>query len=797
MIVPEHWLRSFCDPSLAADEIAHLLTMAGIEVESCEPFAPAFAGVVAARVLSVEKHPQADKLTVCSVDAGGEALQVVCGAPNVRAGMSSPLALPGAQLPGGVEIRQRQMRGVESRGMLCSARELGLSDDHAGLLELPDGAVPGEDLRRVLDLDERLFAVSLTPNRGDCLSVLGVAREVAALTRARLTPPAFTPVPPRIAETLAVRIDAPDLCGRFSGRVVRGVNARAATPERIRRRLERAGQRPISVLVDISNYVMLELGRPSHIFDLDKVRGGLDVRWGRPGESVALLNGQTVPVDAGVGVIADERGVQALAGVMGGEPTAVSPDTRAIFIEAAFWWPQAIAGRARRFGFTTDAGHRFERGVDFATTLEHLEYITRLVLETCGGEPGPIGDAVAALPERKPVRMRVARAQKVIGMPVAAGEIEDVFARLALPARREGAGADAAFVVSPPPHRFDLEIEEDLIEEVARIRGFANIPAQPPKAVSRMGAHSETSRSLHAVRDRLAACDYQETINFAFVEPDWEADFAGEANPIRLLNPIASHLSVMRSTLIGSLLANVRYNHARKLPRIRVFEIGRVYRRDARQESGPLSVAGVAQPIRVAAAAFGPALDEQWGIGTRSVDYYDVKADLEALYQPAALTFEARHHPALHPGRAARVLLDGVEIGWLGELHPRWQQKYELPQAVVLFEVDAESLSRASFPHPSAPSRFPAVVRDIALLVESRVPAQHLLDAILGEKPDIMREVRVFDLYVGPSLPEGKKSIAFRVVMQHTERTLTDSEADAARDTVVALLGRRFGASLR
>ena len=797
MIVPEHWLRSFCNPALGAEELAHLLTMAGIEVESCNPFAPAFAGVVAARVLSVEKHPHADKLTVCSVDAGGEALQVVCGAPNVRAGMSSPLALPGAQLPGGVEIRQRQMRGVESRGMLCSARELGLSDDDSGLLELPDGAVPGEDLRRVLDLDERLFAVSLTPNRGDCLSVLGVAREVAALTRARLTPPAFTPVPPRIAETLAVRIDAPDLCGRFSGRVVRGVDARAATPERIRRRLERAGQRPISALVDISNYVMLELGRPSHIFDLDKVRGGLDVRWGRPGESVELLNGETVAVDAGVGVIADERGVQALAGVMGGEPTAVSLDTRAIFIEAAFWWPQAIAGRARRFGFTTDAGHRFERGVDFATTVEHIEYITHLVLETCGGEPGPVGDAVAALPERKPVRMRVARAQKVIGVPFEAAEIEDVFARLALPAKREGAGAGATFVVSPPPYRFDLEIEEDLIEEVARIRGYANIPAQPPKAVSRMSGHSETSRSLHAVRERLAACDFQETINFAFVEPDWEADFAGEANPIRLLNPIASHLSVMRSTLIGSLIANVRYNHARKLPRIRVFEIGRVYRRDARQESGPLSVAGVAQPIRVAAAAFGPALDEQWGIGTRSVDYYDVKADLEALYQPAALTFEARHHPALHPGRAARVLLDGVEIGWLGELHPRWQQKYELPQAVVLFEVDAESLSRASFPHPSAPSRFPAVVRDIALLVESRVPAQHLLDAILGEKSDIVREVRVFDLYVGPSLPEGKKSIAFRVVMQHTERNLTDSEADAVRDTVVALLGRRFGASLR
>lgn len=797
MIVPEHWLRSFCNPALGAEELARLLTMAGIEVESCERVAPACTGVVVAQVLSVVQHPHADKLTVCSVDAGGGPVQVVCGAPNVRAGMKAPLALPGAQLPGGVEIRQAEMRGIESRGMLCSARELGLSDDHSGLLELPADAVPGEDLRRVLDLDERLLGVSLTPNRGDCLSVLGVAREVAALTRMPLRLPAFTPVPPRIAETLAVRIDAPDLCGRFSGRVVRGVNARAATPEWIRRRLERAGQRPISALVDISNYVMLELGRPSHIFDLDKVRGGLVVRWGRPDESVELLNGQTVALDSAVGVIADERGVEALAGVMGGEQTAVSPATTAIYIEAAFWWPQAIAGRARRFGFSTDAGHRFERGVDFATTVEHIEYITRLVLEICGGEPGPIGDAVAALPERKPVRLRVARAQKVIGMPVAAGEIEDVFARLALPARREGEGADAVFVVTPPPYRFDLEIEEDLIEEVARVRGFENIPAHPPKAVSRMSGLSETSRSLHAVREHLAACDYHETINFAFVEPDWEADLAGESDPIRLLNPIASPLSVMRSTLIGSLVANVRTNHARKLPRIRVFEIGRVYRRDARQANGPLSVAGVAQPMCVGAAAFGPALDEQWGVGTRPVDYYDVKRDLEALYQPAALKFEARPHPALHPGRAARVLLDGVEVGWLGELHPRWQQKYELPQAVVLFEVDAASLAQAPFPRPSPLSRFPAVVRDISLLVESRVAAQDILDAILGEKPDIVREVGMFDLYQGSSLPEGKKSIAFRVVMQHTERTLTDSEADAARDTVVGLLGRRFGASLR
>jgi len=796
MIVPERWLRTFCDPAAGADELAQLLTMSGLEVESSNAAAPQSSGVVVAQVISVEKHPQADKLTVCKVDAGGVPVQVVCGAPNVRAGMKAPLATVGARLPGG-EIRAAKLRGIESAGMLLSARELGLSDDHSGLLELAPQATVGQDVRAALDLDERLFSVKLTPNRGDCLSVLGVAREVAALTRAPLKPPEFPAMPARITDTLPVRIEAPDLCGRFSGRIVRGVNARAQSPQWMRRRLERAGQRPISALVDISNYVMLELGRPSHIFDREKVRGGLVVRWGRSGESVELLNGQTVEVDASVGVIADDRAVEALAGVMGGEHTAVSLDTQAIYIEAAFWWPEAIAGRSRRFGFATEAGHRFERGVDFATTVEHIEYITRLVLEICGGEAGPVGDTVARLPERKPVRMRVSRAQKVIGLPLSPGEIADVFARLGLPAKKEGTGANAAFMVSAPSYRFDLEIEEDLIEEVARIHGFANIPAHPPHAVARMSAPPESQRSLHTVRERLAACDYHEAINFSFVEAAWESDFAGEPNPIRLLNPMASQLSVMRSTLIGSLIANVRYNHARKVPRIRVFEVGRVYRRDEREAGGPLSVTGLAQPMRVAAAAFGPAFDEQWGTERRLVDAFDVKADLEALYFAAPLKFEAAPHPALHPGRSARVSVQGTAVGWLGELHPRWQQKYELPQPVVLFEVDAASLALAPFPRPQTPSKYPSVIRDIALVVDAQLPAQQLLDAALAEKPEIVREIRIFDLYRGAGLAAGKKSLALRVVMQHTERNLTDSEADAARDTVVALLGRRFGASLR
>jgi phenylalanyl-tRNA synthetase beta chain len=793
VIVPEHWLRSFCNPTMDAEALAHGLTMAGLEVESCETVAPACSGVVVAAVLAVEPHPGADKLTVCRVDAGQGPVQVVCGAPNVRSGMKAPLATVGARLAGGQQIGQAKLRGVESHGMLCSARELGLSEDHSGLLELAADARPGADIREQLGLDERIFIIKLTPNRADCLSVLGVAREVAALTRAPLKAPEIVPVPSVHGDRLPVRIEAVDLCGRFSGRVVRGVNARAATPEWMRRRLERAGQRSISALVDISNYVMLELGRPSHIFDRDKVRGGLVVRWGREGETAELLNGQSVAVDAGIGVITDERGVEALAGIMGGEPTAVTLETRAIYIEAAFWWPQAVAGRSRRLGFATDAGHRFERGVDFATTVEHIEYLTRLVLEICGGEPGPVDDTVARLPERNPVRMRVARAQKVIGMPVTADEMADAFARLELPAVRDG----DAIVVTPPPHRFDLEIEEDLIEEVARVHGFENIPAHPPQAPARMSAPAETSRSLHALREALAAADYQETINFGFVEPAWEADFAGEREPIRLLNPIASQLAVMRSTLIGSLVANLRYNHARKLSRVRVFEIGRCYRRDPAAADGPLSVAGVAQPVRVAAAAFGPALEEQWGVAARAADFYDLKADLEALCAPRQPRFEAAPHPALHPGRSARVLLDGAHAGWAGELHPRWQQKYELPQAVVLFELDAAPLLRIPFPQPHAPSRFPAVVRDVALLVDARVPVQQLLDAAQAHKPDLVQSIGIFDLYQGSSLPKGTKSLAFRVVMQHTERTLTDAEADAARDALIALWGRLFAARLR
>jgi phenylalanyl-tRNA synthetase beta chain len=792
MNVPEHWLRSFCDPSMKTEKLAHLLTMSGLEVESCAPVAPPFEGVVVGEILSVERHPNADKLTVCAVRAGKQKLQVVCGAPNARPGMKAPLATVGTKL-GGLEIRAAQLRGVESQGMLCSAKELGLSDDHSGLLELPAAAKPGQDLRQALDLDEQVLTFKLTPNRADCLSVLGIAREVAALTGAALKAPRPKPVAPQSKARHPFGITHAAGCGRFAGRVIRNVNAAAPTPPWMRQRLERAGQRSISALVDVTNYVMLELGRPLHVYDQDKLRGPIDVRWGREGERVLLLNGQVVEVDADVLCITDDSGPIGLGGIMGGESTKAETTTRNLFLESAFFFPEAIAGRARRYNFTSDAAHRFERGVDFDNNVAGIERATQLILEMCGGEPGPTVDLVKRLPKRKPVRMRVARAQKVIGMPVTEKEIAAVFRRLGLPFKR-GAGS---LTVTPPSHRFDLQIEEDLIEEVARVHGFERIPALPPLAPARMAAPQEARRSAHALRERLAGCDYQEVITFSFVEPQWEADLAGEPNPIRLLNPIASPLSVMRSSLLGGLLANVRYNAARKLARIRVFELGRVFLRDAALADGPLEVAGVRQPLRIAAAACGPALEEQWGSALRPVDLFDVKSDLDALAAPRGLRYEAAPHPAFHPARSSRVLLGGKAVGWVGELHPQWLQKYDISQGVVCFEVDVAALLEAPLPKPRVPSRFPPVTRDIALLVNTDITVQVLMDAIRGELPAIVQEVRLFDLYQGQNLPSGTKSLAFRVVMQDTERTLTDAEADSARDTLVELWGRRFGATPR
>jgi phenylalanyl-tRNA synthetase beta chain len=810
----EAWLRTFCDPPLDSDALAHRLTMAGLEVEANEPVAPPFSGVVVAEVSAVRRHPQADRLTVCEVDAGGGPLTIVCGAPNVAPGLKVPCALDGARLPSGMRIARTTMRGVESQAMLCSARELGLSADHQGLLVLAADAPIGADLRQYLRLDDRRFTIKLTPNRGDCLSVFGVAREVAAITGAPLAHPRFDPVAPTCADRLPVRLLAPDLCGRFSGRVIRGLNARAPTPGWIRQRLERSGQRPISALVDLSNYVMLEFGRPSHVFDLAKVHGGLEVRWGRSGERVELLNGQTVQVDGWVGVIADDRGVEALAGVMGGDATAVSLDTTDIYLEAAFWWPTAIQGRARRYNFTTDAAHRFERGVDFSTTVQHIEYLTRLIVEVCGTPVtriGPVDDQTTALPERRPVAMRIARCRKVIGMPVSAEEMAGAFARLGVAFERDA----ERITVVPPPYRFDLEIEEDLIEEVARLVGFDRIPAHPPRAAALMRALPEANRSTHQLRRELAHLGYQELVTFSFVDAAWERDYAGNAVPVRVLNPIASQMAVMRSTLAGGLLHALRYNLNRRAARVRVFEIGRVFTRDPAVGDGPLAVAGIAQPVRIGGLAYGTAVDEQWGEPRREVDFFDVKGDVERLLSKPDARFVAGPHPALHPGRSARVELEGRAIGWIGELHPRWQQALELPRPPVLFELDCEAVRQGALPRVTEVPRFPPVQRDLALWFGDAVAVQQVIDEVdrlsaADDRLRVLRAFRLFDLYRpcpedsskvaaagANALLNKEKSLAFRLVLQDTDRTLNEADADQIVALIVEHLSSRLGARLR
>ena len=807
MQFPESWLRQFCNPELTTEALAETLTMAGLEVEDVRPAAPQFSGVVAGRVRGVQPHPNADKLRVCQVDVGqAELLQIVCGAPNVVEDMFVPCAIVGAELPpqqagqGALRIGAAKMRGVDSQGMLCSARELGLSADHAGLLVLQGTPKPGEDLRALLSLDESVFTIKLTPNLGHCLSVLGVAREVSAVTGAALQKPRFDPIVPGLDDRLPVRIEAPELCGRFSGRVIRGVNARAATPQWMKQRLERSGQRSISALVDISNYVMLELGRPSHVFDLAKIRGGLSVRWAHAGEQLELLNGQTITLSPDMGVIAANDGVESLAGIMGGQATAVTLDTEDLYLEAAFWWPDAIRGRARRLNFSTDAAARFERGVDYATTVEHLDAITALILQICGGKAGPADDQITKIPQRKPVHMRVARCEKVIGIPIGAERMGEIFSRLGLKTEFASAG-EPTWIVTPGSERFDLEIEEDLIEEIARIHGYGHIPTHAPVAQLQPLPVPEAHRSLHALRLKAVALGYQETINFAFVDPQWEQDFAGQAQPIRLLNPIVAPMSAMRSTLIGSLVNVLADNLNHRAKRLRLFELGRVFARDAQAENGPMQVAGIHQPTRLSGLAYGSAWPLQWGEGERRVDFYDIKSDVETLCSGAGeLHWQPCAHPALHPGRSAQVLLNGEILGVVGELHPKWVQSYSLQSAPVVFELDATLLQAQKTPVFSPINRVPSVQRDLAFLVPSAIcyaqmqkAAQTAIQnqAVCG----IIREMRLFDLFTLHG-ETAFRSMAFRLQLQDVQ-TLTDERIDAACQALVAAVTQQTGAQLR
>lgn len=799
MQFPESWLREFCNPPLTTQQLADTLTMAGLEVEELKPVAPPFSNIVVGEIKEAMQHPNADRLRVCKVDVGrAEWLDIVCGAPNARVGIKVPCAMVGAELPPGEDgkpflIKVGNLRGIESQGMLCSARELKLSEEQGGLLELNGDAVTGQDIRAHLHLDDTLFTLKLTPNLAHCLSVFGVAREVAALTGAPLNIPIFPSISTDQSEVLPVKISAQDLCGRFSGRIIRQVNPKSATPQWMVDKLARCGQRSVSALVDISNYVMFELGRPSHIFDLDKIQGGLEIRWGQAGEQLKLLNGTTVTVNEQVGVIADERQVESLAGIMGGDATAVTDDTQNIYVEAAFWWPKAIAGRSRRFNFSTDAGHRFERGVDPSQTVEHIERISQLIIDICGTPDtvcGSINDVTTDLPTAKAVTLRVARASKIIGMPLTQQQCVNALERLGLPVTQ----AEGVLIVQPPSYRFDLQIEEDLIEEVARMIGYDKLPDTPPLAPITAKIRSESQRSAFAIRRNLAALGYQETINFSFVEERWEQELAGNPHPIKLLNPIASQMSVMRSSLIGSLLQVVKFNLDRKAQRVRVFELGRVFLRDERVKNTDTTVEGFDQPMRVAGMVSGKADSLQWGCKERPVDFFDVKGDIEALLAPAKATFEAAEHPAMHPGRCARVLLGGVALGFVGEIHPRWRLAYELSQAPVMFELELAPILQRSVPVFKAVARHQAVERDIAVLVAEAVTHANVMSAVWSAPTGgVLRDATLFDIYrpkpaqdvSEPASSAVEKSLAVRLTLNSTEATLTEEQIELAVAAVV------------
>ena len=806
MQFPESWLREYCNPALNTQQLADALTMAGLEVEELTPVAPPFTGIVVGEILSAEQHPNADRLRVCQVNVGeGEPLSIVCGAPNARVGIKVPCATVGAELPPGEDgkpflIKIGKLRGVESFGMLCSARELGISDEHGGLLELPAETQVGQNIRATLALDDTLFTIKLTPNLAHCLSVYGVAREVAAITGAPLKALASVPVAPAIDAQLPVRIEAPDLCGRFSGRVIKGVNTQVQTPDWMKERLARCGQRSVSPLVDISNYVMFERGRPSHIFDLDKIHGGLTVRWGRAGETLKLLNGNVVTLDEHVGVIADEQTVESLAGIMGGDATAVSDGTTDIYIEAAFWWPDAIAGRSRRFNFSTDAGHRFERGVDPAGTVADIEYITALVLQLCGGQAGPVSDDQVNVPVSEPVRFRVERGSRILGMDLTQAQCVDALQRLGLPLTE----TPGVITVQPPSYRFDLRIEEDLIEEIARMVGYDNLPETAPLGPIVPAVRSELQKGRFELRHHLADRGYLETINFSFVPQDWERDLAANPNPINLLNPIVSQMSVMRSSLIGSLLQVLKFNVDRRADRVRVFEIGRVFRRDVAVQTSDTTVAGVDQPMRVAGLAYGSVEPLSWQGKQAATDFYDVKADVEALFAPRQAVFAAAEHPAMHPGRCASVSVNGVCVGHVGELHPRWRQQWELPQTPVVFELVLDAVLPQPLPqNQPLPKQLP-VERDLALIVPEAVTHQQLMAAVhAADTQQVLKSAVLFDVYrpkagqVSGGLAEGEKSLAIRLSLNKPDMALTEAEIETLVQAVADAVAAQNGGRLR
>ncbi len=779
----ENWLRQLVHTDLDSQALNHALTMAGLEVEEMQAVAAPFNQIVVAKILSAEKHPDADRLQICTVDVGlSEPLQIVCGAPNARAGLIAPCAMVGAQLPG-ILIKQAKVRGIESFGMMCSAKELGISAEAPGLLELDSNALVGQSIREHLDLDDHILTLKLTPNRGDCLSLTGIARDVAAITGAKTNLPATPAVPATIKASKNVMVNEPSYCPSYSGRIIRGVNAQANTPIWMVKRIERSGLRSINPLVDVTNYVLLELGQPLHAFDANKLNGDITVRFAKPDETLNLLNDQTVTLKTEDLVIADEKGAIALAGIMGGKSSAVDDRSTDIFIESAFFLPSVIAGKARRLGLSTDSSYRFERGVDFGNTTNALEYATQLILEICGGQAGEVTKITGTLPVRHTVKLRMSRLVSVLGISLEQTQVAQLLSQLGLN-YLEAAGE---FIVTPPSYRFDINIEEDLIEEVARLHGYQHIPAIYPVSSLQMLPAHEAHLHHNKLRDYLVAEGYQEIVSYSFVDEHWERDLLGNHNPISLQNPIASNLSVMRSSLWGGLLSTLTYNLNRKQSRALLFELGAVY---SKQKNSFIETA------HLSGLAYGSAKPEQWGTLNTELDFFDIKGHLDRLLGEDVV-YEKAAHITLHPGQTARILKEGKEIGWLGKLHPKWQQHYNLAKSTYLFELDLAAISNQAIPQYQEVSKLLPIRRDLAVVLDEKIPSAEVLSTIKKAKLPLIQEVALFDLYQGEGVPENKKSLALSVLMHDTQKTLTDIEADAIMTNLLQLLLSKFSATLR
>jgi phenylalanyl-tRNA synthetase beta chain len=790
MKISEKWLREWANPPIDSDALVHQLTMAGLEVDSVESAQPAFDGVVVAEVQACEQHPNADKLNLCRVDDGsGEPVQVICGAKNVRAGLKVAFARVGASLPG-IRIKKAKLRGVESFGMICSESELQLSDDSSGIMELPQDAPVGVPLAEYLDLDDRLIEIDLTPNRGDCLSILGVAREVVANNDITLTPVAIEAQPVTIDERFALELFDPEACPHYAGRIIRGIDASATTPLWMKEKLRRSGLRPISPVVDVTNFVMMELGQPMHGFDLDRIEGGIRVRRAEAGERLELLDGSEVECRDDTLVIADHGKALALAGIMGGQASSVQDDTRNILLESAFFTPSRIAGKARSYGLHTDSSHRFERGVDPELQVRALERATELLLAIVGGQAGPVvSERVEAhIPERPRILLRHARVERMLGIEIDAARIGEILRKLDM--QVEGQGDD--WRVTGPSWRFDIAIEADLVEEIGRIVGYDNIPGTREAAHVAMSACSETEIGPNRLRDALTARGYFEAITYSFVSPELQQLLHPGQATLSLANPISSDMSEMRTRLLPGLIQALRHNLNRQQGRVRLFETGLCF---VPQENGDLQ-----QIPHLAALITGPAEPEGWNADSRMADFYDIKGDLQSLMllaEPGAFDFRPSEEPILHPGQGADVWYQGDKVGFVGALHPSLLEQLDIDQPVYLFEIEQQALGHHPLPSFRELSRFPSIRRDLALLVNEETAVSSLLETIAGLGDEKIRDAFVFDVYTGKELTNNRKSVALGLILQDFSRTLTDQEVEESVAAVLHALEQKHNAVLR